>query len=106
MKFQIVYNEALARWHAEGPEGQALTEPMRSGQLLMWLVNEVKVPAQASDPGWSRPIAHKTKRADGSTADTPLYEIKAGKVQRIASSAKERTEQQTAELLALLGDLS
>lgn len=102
MRFQIVYNEALGRWIPEGSEGEALTEPLRAGQLLAWLVNEVKVPEER-EKRWSKPVDHKTKRQDG-TADTPLYEIKAGRVQRIPATRNERNEQQMAELLSILED--
>lgn len=107
MKFEVEYNEALGRWTARTADGRVLTAPVRGDDLLAWLTQQVrggKEVTSAERPDWYKPMAHVGKRhRSAEVADaTNLYEIRGGRVQRIASSAAERASQQLLELSSLL----
>jgi hypothetical protein len=103
ISFETRYDEAIARWQYRAPGGE-WSKPVRFMKLAVMLQHEVaEVPeVPEAERKWSRPVDHKP-RVRRTMDEQHLYEISGGKVQRIASSAKERSEQQVAELAELMG---
>ena len=94
----IIHRTWDGRFRVE--EGGCLSAPMNweaLGRELGVLV------ATTEEKCWSKPIAVAPKRPKPQVTEAQtLYEIRGGKVQRIASDAKERQAQQMAELMALV----
>jgi hypothetical protein len=100
--FETRWNPVTDMWQFRAPEG-VWSEPMRLGALFVAMKREVTPPEELK--GWSKPIAHATKRPKGSYKEAhDLYEIKGGKVQRIPFTRTEKDNQDLAELMGLLGD--
>lgn len=108
ISFETRFNEATGLWQYRHP-GKHWSEPMKLGKIAEFLRREVaKVPAPVNserfNEQWSKPLAHAPKRRSQSprTETQGQWEIRGGKVQRIASSAAERRAQELAELAELL----
>ena len=72
--------------------------------LVRCMVEMRKATLAADEPKqWGLPAAPAVKRSQSQDATT-LYEIRGGKVQRIAANTAERRQQQIDEILALMGD--
>lgn len=81
--------------------GQLWSRPLSLTRCMVEMRKAAQKPAEPKE--WSKPLVVGIKRMK--TQDTSaktLYEIRGGKVQRIAASAKERNEQQVADILAAL----
>lgn len=106
INFETRYDETTERWQYRAPGGE-WSQPIRSGKLAQMLQAEVQVPKVQTNSVkgtefWSKPLDPAARDAQRIAEQTSLYEIKGGKVQRIAATAKERTQQQMDELLAIL----
>lgn len=107
--FQVRFHEGLGcqNWQVE-LDGQ-WTKPMTEYQLARALARTAagRREAAPANPQWSKPIDHAVKRRKS----PPLHEtqgqweIRGGKVQRIAATSAERSAQQLAELANLLDGL-
>lgn len=119
IRFEVRYDEATAKW--QGRTASGWTEPMRPGKLLDWLQREVtEVAPLDPEKRWSQPLAHLPRSteakpvspATGRRASPPRsetqgeWEIRGGKVQRIAATPAERQAQQVDELLSVLEGLN
>lgn len=108
INFETRYDEHTARWQFRLRGASEWSAPMRLPKMAQALHAEVAEPEpEVEAKRWSKPIDHSVRgRSPRAEAAKTLYEIKGGKVQRIASSAKERNEQQMAELLAIMEGLN
>lgn len=111
--FAIRYNERTQHWQYRYPQTDNWSQPLRYSALMAAIGREiasrysVKV-ASEEDKGWNRPLPHMVKRpvSQKQKLDQLMdrYEIRGGKVERIAFDAAERQKQQVDMLLGLFTD--
>lgn len=99
INFEIRYDEGSAKWQFRAPSGQ-WSEAMPLAKLGETLHSEVKSPPER-EQRWSKPIDHRGKGNARVAEAQRLWEVRGGKVQRIASSAAERQAEAVSAILAL-----
>lgn len=85
--------------------GKMWSRPLSLTRCMVEMKAAAMKPAEPKE--WSKPLVVGTKRVKPQdTQAKTLYEIRGGKVQRIAASAAERNEQQIAEILKAMEGLA